>query len=65
MLFVLLVKMNSRERMVVSLKTGISLMTIVKWDKGKKVIPSNEIALADAIRELGFDRAVEPETVKK
>lgn len=46
--------MKTKERMRLSIATGISLTTIAKWDRGEEVRESTDISLKRACSELGL-----------
>ena len=51
--------MNTKQRMQLVINTGISLATVIKWDKGKEVTEANDKALRNETKSLGFTREIE------
>jgi len=46
--------LTHRQRMELSLKTGLALSTVTKWDHGKDVTESTDRTLLRAASELGY-----------
>jgi hypothetical protein len=40
--------------MKLAVETGCSLASVVKWDRGGKLIPATEKSLTDAAKKLGL-----------
>jgi hypothetical protein len=52
--------MTTKERYAMVVESGASMMTVVKWDKGRKIQPALEKYLTETAVKLGLigERAV-------
>lgn len=48
--------MTQKERIAVVLETGLSLATVIKWDKGEPVSESTDRFVSRVVNDLGFTR---------
>lgn len=56
--------MNTKQRMQLVINTGISMATVIKWDRGGEVTEAHSKTLSKETEDLGFTRASKKEDNK-